>query len=243
MADLYHVLEIPPWATNVDIKRAYRQAVLRYHPDHNPGNERAAETLFVEVQRAYRILADTAKRAEYDSHFTSPSEPDCQEPRQPFLRFRNVATHGTVAKSGDWLKRPRNEVDTDIIRAVWPCVEAAIGTRFIYEIGHMRQLWPPVESFEEPELPAGWYIMAEVVGEKLRYRLWRGCPRPAEAGMQDTAPIHCEAFTCGGLPHCEMKYNLEAVIKTDSLRKASHFGDADSLVRCIACAWLERRND
>ena len=243
MADLYHVLEIPPWATNVDIKRAYRQAVLRYHPDHNPGNERAAETLFVEVQRAYRILADPVKRAEYDSHFTSPSEPDRQEPRQPFLRFRYVATHGTVTKSGDWLERLRNEVDTDIIRAVWPCVEAAIGTRFIYEIAHMRQLWPPVQSFEQPELPAGWYIMAEVDGEKLRYCLWDGCPVPAESGAQETAPIRCEAFTCGGIPHCEMKYHLEAIIGHECLKTAARFGDADALVRCIAWAWLEGRNE
>ena len=67
-------------ASQDDIKRAYRKAVFRYHPDRNPGDEDAAEK-FKQVLDAYEILSDTSRRASYD-HVTGPAEEESATERE-----------------------------------------------------------------------------------------------------------------------------------------------------------------
>ncbi len=62
--DYYSLLGVPRDATPEQIRRAYREAALRLHPDRNV---RPGETeLFVDVNRAYEVLNDPARRLEYD---------------------------------------------------------------------------------------------------------------------------------------------------------------------------------
>jgi len=63
--DYYGILGVPRDASAEDIKRAYRQLALRYHPDRNPGNSEAEER-FKEAAEAYSVLADPDKRSVYD---------------------------------------------------------------------------------------------------------------------------------------------------------------------------------
>ena len=65
--DLYRVLGLPQTATQVEIKKAYREIARKYHPDKNPGDE-AAANLFSAAAEAYRILGDVELRSEYDRH-------------------------------------------------------------------------------------------------------------------------------------------------------------------------------
>jgi molecular chaperone DnaJ len=65
--DYYEVLGVPRDADAEAIKRAYRKAALRWHPDRNPGNAEAAER-FKEVANAYTVLSDDGKRQAYDRH-------------------------------------------------------------------------------------------------------------------------------------------------------------------------------
>ncbi len=65
--DYYEILGVPRNASQEEIKRAYRQLALKYHPDRNPGN-REAEELFKEAAEAYSVLGDPQKRSTYD-HF------------------------------------------------------------------------------------------------------------------------------------------------------------------------------
>lgn len=53
--------------TDREIKKAYRALSKKYHPDRNPGNEKAKDT-FVRVAEAYEILIDKKKRATYDKY-------------------------------------------------------------------------------------------------------------------------------------------------------------------------------
>jgi len=63
--DFYEILEVSKNAAPDEIKKAYRQQALKYHPDRNPG-DKAAEDKFKEAAEAYEVLSDTQKKARYD---------------------------------------------------------------------------------------------------------------------------------------------------------------------------------
>jgi molecular chaperone DnaJ len=63
--DYYEVLGVARDAPAEDIRKAYRQAALKNHPDRNPGDS-SAEARFKEATEAYQILSDDEKRARYD---------------------------------------------------------------------------------------------------------------------------------------------------------------------------------
>jgi molecular chaperone DnaJ len=63
--DYYEVLGVPRNASPGDIKSAYRKLALKYHPDRNPGDQKAEEQ-FKEAAEAYAVLADDDRRARYD---------------------------------------------------------------------------------------------------------------------------------------------------------------------------------
>lgn len=63
--DYYEVLGVDKNADDNTIKKAYRQAAKKYHPDLNPG-DKEAEAKFKEVNEAYEILSDPDKKSRYD---------------------------------------------------------------------------------------------------------------------------------------------------------------------------------
>jgi len=63
--DYYEILGVSREADAQEIKRAYRQAAVRWHPDRNP-DDPEAEARFKEAAEAYSVLADDEKRARYD---------------------------------------------------------------------------------------------------------------------------------------------------------------------------------
>lgn len=65
--DYYEILGISRSASPEEIKKAYRQLALRYHPDRNPGDHEA-ESRFKEAAEAYEVLRDTEKRRIYDQY-------------------------------------------------------------------------------------------------------------------------------------------------------------------------------
>lgn len=65
MADPYTILGVSKSADEAAIKSAYRKLAKQLHPDRNKDNPKAAER-FSEVTRAYDLLSDKAKRAQFD---------------------------------------------------------------------------------------------------------------------------------------------------------------------------------
>ncbi len=63
--DYYDILGVPRNATEDEIKKAYRQLALKYHPDRSPG-DRESEEKFKEAAEAYEVLKDPQKRSLYD---------------------------------------------------------------------------------------------------------------------------------------------------------------------------------
>jgi len=68
--DYYAILGLKQDAIADDIKRAYRQMAMKYHPDKNPG-DKEAEAMFKLCTEAYEVLSDTDKREMYD-HYEHP---------------------------------------------------------------------------------------------------------------------------------------------------------------------------
>jgi len=63
--DYYEVLGVSKTATTDEIKKAYREKALQYHPDRNPDDKKAEEK-FKEAAEAYEVLSNTEKRNMYD---------------------------------------------------------------------------------------------------------------------------------------------------------------------------------
>jgi molecular chaperone DnaJ len=61
----YEVLSVTRDASSDDIRKAYRQAALKNHPDRNQGDPEA-EARFKEATEAFQVLSDEQKRARYD---------------------------------------------------------------------------------------------------------------------------------------------------------------------------------
>ena len=63
--DYYEILGVSRNASQDEIKKAYRQMALKYHPDRNP-DDKEAENKFKEAAEAYEVLSNPDKKARYD---------------------------------------------------------------------------------------------------------------------------------------------------------------------------------
>ena len=73
--DYYEVLGVDKSASADEIKRAYRKAAMKYHPDRNPGDKEAEEK-FKEAGEAYEVLSDEQKRQRYDQYGFAGVDPN-----------------------------------------------------------------------------------------------------------------------------------------------------------------------
>ncbi len=64
LADYYNVLEVPKNASLDQIKRSYRRLVRLYHPDLN---KQTQDDRIKQLNEAYNVLGDLARRAAYDA--------------------------------------------------------------------------------------------------------------------------------------------------------------------------------
>ena len=98
--DYYGILGVPSTASPDDIRRAFRQLALRYHPDVNKSSD--AEDKFQAIYAAYQVLIDPANRAEYDQRRSDTAQ---------------TTTPGATRRRGDGHRaRPGAENQQDVRR-------------------------------------------------------------------------------------------------------------------------------
>lgn len=95
MKDYYAILGVSSSAHDADIRRAFRRLVQQYHPDRN--HDPAALTIMQEINEAYDVLGDPARRQAYDYQranpvYYVPTEPEPPRHRDPAYRRKRPYT-------------------------------------------------------------------------------------------------------------------------------------------------------
>lgn len=116
--DYYGILGLLRNASAEDIRKAFRINARKYHPDAS--RDKRTETLFKDVNEAYRILSDDSKRARYDirrpdvgHEFVSPSEEPVIVPFLPIPEKgykRPVSMPGLPDYLGIWVGDPVRDI-------------------------------------------------------------------------------------------------------------------------------------
>ena len=122
--DLYAVLGISSTATEDEIKKAYRQQAMKYHPDRTMGDDEMAE-IFRAVQRAYDILMNPEKRKYYDeTGKVKLDEAALKAEAVSILNHNIIQAIDALAQSQDmnlevWTKNPLHAVKQKLAQDVF----------------------------------------------------------------------------------------------------------------------------
>ncbi len=94
--DYYATLGVTKAASEKEIKQAFRKLARKHHPDVNPG-DKAAEAKFKDINEAYEVLGDPAKRKKYDelgANWRMYEQAEAQGGPNPFAGGWNVNAGG-----------------------------------------------------------------------------------------------------------------------------------------------------
>ena len=108
--DLYGLLGVHPGASAEEIRLAYRQRAMLWHPDRNSSAD--AEETFKLIRSAYDVLRDPSRRADYDRNAASRAEPaPAPAQRRPGSAAQREAH---VARAPDVRRRVRITLDEQL---------------------------------------------------------------------------------------------------------------------------------
>jgi DNA-binding protein H-NS len=105
LKNYYFILGLSIYASETEIKHAYRKLALQFHPDKNPSAE--AETIFKEINEAYEVLGDHEKKFSYDQLLrgVSPAAPTAtRKHRDPGYRPRPPGSYSRKSKKQEMLE-------------------------------------------------------------------------------------------------------------------------------------------
>src|SRR5438270_2611600 len=98
--DYYETLGVPRTASEADIKKAFRKLAREYHPDVAK-NKKQAEEKFKEINEAYEVLGDPAKRKKYDELGANWQAGADFRPPPGWENFPGARTRGGFPGRGD----------------------------------------------------------------------------------------------------------------------------------------------
>jgi curved DNA-binding protein CbpA len=97
MKDYHSILGVNPWASQDEIKQAYRRLASKFHPDHGGDREK-----FQQIQTAYQNLSDTSKKKFSDIPIDR-SPPFFHQNLHSTFDFFNRETRPRTTKISLWL--------------------------------------------------------------------------------------------------------------------------------------------
>ena len=99
--DYYQILDIATDSSTEEIRKAYKAASMKYHPDRNPGKDTTSQ--MQDINEAYAILKDDDKRSRYD---------------QEYKRFKQETTKVSEPKTTSWTYSTYDIKDENVKRDV-----------------------------------------------------------------------------------------------------------------------------
>ena len=166
--DFYAVLGVPKDADAATIKKAYRKLARDLHPDKNAGNK-AMESRFKEVNRAYEVVGDEAKRKLYDEFGEEALREGFDADKQrAYKQWQSRAGNG--AGGGFGTRDPRGAVNLeDLFSGAVPGGRAGEGDPFGDLFGRASRRRGPVKGRDyEQELTID--FVSAVRGTSLQLR-------------------------------------------------------------------------
>jgi curved DNA-binding protein len=117
--DYYAILGVASNAQEAEIRKAYRQLALQWHPDRNPNNPEATER-FKEISEAYGVLIDASKRLQYDQFRQSGASGGFRYTQEDIFRdmFRNPGATAVFEELAREFERMGMRVDRQYFHQV-----------------------------------------------------------------------------------------------------------------------------
>ncbi len=184
MKDYYATLGVEPDATLEQIKSAYRERVKKLHPDRH-GQDRDCGP-FLDVQEAYEVLSDPARRRTYDQKRARPRPPDRRRAPEP-LRPNRCPVEPLVPGQGTTY--------LDDVLFDWP-----VGSAYPSPTDSFEQLWNSLVSLSHPRACRAENIDIQVElsptqamrGGRMRVLVPVQVPCPACRGRGGGGPYPCQ---------------------------------------------------
>ena len=110
--DYYKILGIPKDSNQIQIRKAFRELALKYHPDKNKNSEESNQK-FIQIVQAYEVLSDVKARKRYDDN--NLANEIFQQKREqgfhwtPSADFANFYSYENLKQYDEKYFRARNE--------------------------------------------------------------------------------------------------------------------------------------
>ncbi|HUH98280.1 MAG TPA: response regulator [Anaerolineales bacterium] len=176
MKDYYAILEVPPTATQEEIREQYFFLIQAWHPDkfRSPAQKAKAEEKSKEVNIAYGVLKDPAKRAEYDRklsgqpsrvrHSERPRPPEEHPRRKPAEEAQQRPSYERPQAERAEGERRRTDHEADAsAQEEW--------IRVFFEQARRRQSrQPPAKAIKSHETPIRVLIVGDLADARMHIR-------------------------------------------------------------------------
>lgn len=143
---LYKILEVDSHATEQEIKKAAKEALIENHPDHG-GNE---ET-FLEIFRAYEVLSDPLKRAEYDA-----------KTNNEVVSVKTVKTTNPVLVEPEIITRCAYYKEPDIIMEETDESEVDTWVKYLLDAAYIRNMKMEIKAGIRKSVKNGYAVEFDV---------------------------------------------------------------------------------
>jgi curved DNA-binding protein len=172
--DYYKTLGVERSAKTAEIKKAYRQLALKFHPDKNRDNPKAHEQ-FLKIQEAYEVLQDTTKRQKYDQLYdirAKAKSSNFQE--KTYQKYSNKYSYSGFTEQEKDVNETDAEDDNGVFSSFFKQFFSRKKSKYDYSYLYKGKDLKGKVSIELEEAFLGADKIVTVYKEKLRIKIKKG---------------------------------------------------------------------